>query len=56
MLLLCAGSGLLLLPVHFCTPPLWLLPFWQAHPAPLLSAPTPSARWAGTSPRPLCRA
>lgn len=25
MLLLCAGSGLLLLPVHFCTPPLWLL-------------------------------
>ena len=23
MLLLCAGSGLLLLPVHFCTPPLW---------------------------------
>lgn len=29
---------------------------WQAHPAPLLSAPTPSARWVGTSPRPLCRA
>lgn len=25
MLLLCAGSGILLLPVHFCTPPLWLL-------------------------------
>ena len=25
MLLLCAGSGLLLLPVHFCTPSLWLL-------------------------------